>query len=847
MTMTFSLIRSILSSRRSGHALRWWDHLAGILVVAALAGPVLAQDADPDDAMMGPELPAEDPDGYRTPPGAIVDLVDAPRFPSVIWSPGHRWMVLLTRQNLLDIDELARDEIRLGGIRWNPDTRSRSRVRPWIDLQVQDATTGEPVTLSGFPASARIRYVSWSPDGQKLAFTTLDSDGMDLWVADVEQGRARQLLDGNVNAVMGKPYVWMRDSETIVATAIPRDPGSPPARELRPDGPVIQVTGGEAAPMATYQDLLQDRHDEAVFEYYGTSQLVKLAVRGGARELGLPGVVYDIAPSPNGEYLLVESLHPPYSYQVPMQYFPRRVEVWNLSGEVVHEVADLPLHEGVPPQVDSAVTGPRKHAWRQDAPASLVWVEARDGGDPTVEVEVRDEVMIHRAPFEEDPVVFAQTDFRFDEIRWGDDDLALLYDWKWSERRQRVWLLKPGIPDREPRLVFDYNWQDRYHHPGHPKMITNPDGAEVLLTDAGEAIYLVGDGATPEGKRPFLDRFDLMLMETERLWRAEGEVYEQPMVLLDSDARRIVTRRESKVDPPNYVLRDLELGGEIVAELTDFPHPAPQLLDAQKELIRYERADGVGLSATLYLPPGYTPDQGPLPMLMWAYPKEHKSADTAGQITDSPYRFDYVSWVSPLVWLTQGYAVLDDVAMPVVGEGEVEPNDTFVDQLRMNAEAAIEEVVRRGVARRDGIVIGGHSYGAFMTANLLAHTDLFAGGIARAGAYNRTLTPFGFQAEERTFWEAPEVYGTMSPFFHADEIDEPILLIHGALDNNPGTYPMQSERLFAALKGLGGDARLVMLPFESHGYQARESVLHVLWEQNEFIRRVAGGEGSDIN
>jgi dipeptidyl aminopeptidase/acylaminoacyl peptidase len=791
----------------------------------------------------GPQLPEEDPDGYRTPPAAMVDLVDAPRLPTVMWSPDHRWMVLLNRQNLLDLEELARPEHGLAGIRFNPDTRSRSRVLPWIDLEVQDATTGETVALSGVPADARIRYVSWSPDGGKLAFTTVDHDGMDLWVADVEAGRARRLVDGTLNAVLGKPYVWMADSETLVATAIPGDEGEPPAREPRPEGPVIQVTGEKAAPMATYQDLLADQHDEALFSHYVTSQLVKLSVVGGSQELGLPAMVLDVQPSPNGEYLLVQSIHPPFSYQVPLWYFPRRVEVWTLAGKIMHEVADLPLHPGIGPHRDAVVTGPRQFAWRQDAPASLVWVEARDGGDPTVEVEVRDEVFIHRAPFEDAPGVLARTEYRFGEIQWGDDDLALLSDWRWSDRRRRVWLLKPGLPSGDPELVFDYNWQDRYRHPGTPSTTTNPQGATILLTDpAGEAIYLVGDGATQEGTRPFLDRLDLVLMETERLWRAEGPVYERPVEILDPGARRIVTRRESKVEPPNYVLRDLELDGEIVAELTDFPHPAPQLLDAQKELVRYTRADGVALSATLYLPPGYSSDQGPLPMLMWAYPREHKSADTAGQITDSPHSFDYVSWVSPLIWLTQGIAVLDDVSMPIVGEGDAEPNDTFVDQLRMNAEAAIDEMVRRGVAEPDRIVIGGHSYGAFMAANLLAHTDLFAGAIARAGAYNRTLTPFGFQAEARTFWQAPEVYATMSPFFHAEAINEPILLIHGALDNNPGTYPMQSERLFAALKGLGGDARLVMLPFESHGYRARESVLHVLWEQNEFIRRVAGAD-----
>lgn len=122
-----------------------------------------------------------------------------------------------------------------------------------------------------------------------------------------------------------------------------------------------------------------------------------------------------------------------------------------------------------------------------------------------------------------------------------------------------------------------------------------------------------------------------------------------------------------------------------------------------------------------------------------------------------------------------------------------------------------------------------------MTANLLAHSDLFRAGIARSGAYNRTLTPFGFQSERRTFWEAPEMYAKVSPFWYADKIKEPILLIHGEADNNQGTFPIQSERMFAAIRGNGGTARLVMLPLEAHGYAAKESTEHTLFEMVQWF------------
>jgi dipeptidyl aminopeptidase/acylaminoacyl peptidase len=127
-----------------------------------------------------------------------------------------------------------------------------------------------------------------------------------------------------------------------------------------------------------------------------------------------------------------------------------------------------------------------------------------------------------------------------------------------------------------------------------------------------------------------------------------------------------------------------------------------------------------------------------------------------------------------------------------------------------------------------------------MTANLLTHSRLFAAGIAESGAYNRTLTPFGFQNERRSYWEAPEIYNRMSPFMNADKVKDPMLLIHGMADNNSGTFPIQSESYYAALKGFGATVRLVLLPDESHGYAARESILHKHWEvlnwMNKYVR-----------
>ncbi|MFQ5421974.1 MAG: alpha/beta hydrolase family protein, partial [Anaerolineae bacterium] len=474
--------------------------------------------------------------------------------------------------------------------------------------------------------------------------------------------------------------------------------------------------------------------------------------------------------------------------------------------------------------------------WRSDAPATLYWAEAQDGGNPRKKAEIRDHIYTLSAPFSGKPKFLTELGNRYSGIQWGNDKLALVSEWWWPTRKIRTWIIQPDAAKVTKDLLFDYSWQDRYNAPGNPMMKINSYGHSVLLTgNKGRTLYLTGSGASPEGDRPFLDELNLATKKTTRLWRSQAPYYEQPTRLLDVGKMRLLTRRESKKEPPNYFIRDLKK--DQISQLTHFPHPTPALADVQKEMIRYERADGVTLTANLYLPPGYKPEDGPLPMFMWAYPREFKSAKAAAQVIGSPHRFVRVSPTSAIVWLAMGYAVLDGPTMPIIGEGDKEPNDTYVEQLVASAKAAVEEVVRRGVAEPGRIAIGGHSYGAFMTANLLAHSDLFSAGVARSGAYNRSLTPFGFQAEERTFWEAPEIYFAMSPFMHANKVNEPILLIHGEADNNSGTFPIQSKRFYAAIKGHGGKARLVMLPHESHGYRARESILHTLWETNRWLEK----------
>ncbi|MDP6780089.1 MAG: prolyl oligopeptidase family serine peptidase [Candidatus Latescibacteria bacterium] len=767
---------------------------------------------------------------YTVPPKPIADLIDAPATPSVSLSPDREWILIMDRPSHPPIAVVSRPELRIAGLRIDPRTSGPSRAEHLTGLTLKRIADGHVQPITGLPEEARIGHPRWSPDSSHIAFAILGENRIDLWVAGVPVGEARKIQGIALNGVFGSSFAWLSDSRALVCRAVSPDRGDPPDAPSVPHGPVIQENIGLVAPSRTYQDLLESPYDETLFEYHANAQVTLAPLDGSVRPLGPSGPISHVQPAPGGQYLLVETIHRPFSYLVPYYRFPYRVEIWDRQGRVVRQVADLPLAEQVPIAFDAVPTGPRSFGWRADTPATLVWVEAQDGGDPANEADVRDRILTLPEPFEGEAATLLDLEFRYSGTLWGTAELALASERWWKTRRTRTWRLAPDSADSDPSVVFDRSWEDRYSDPGMPMLRPTAEGTAVLQTGAdGGCLFLSGDGASPEGDRPFLDRYDLATGETERLWRSEPPYYERPGQLIDAHALLLLTAREAVDQQTNYYVRHLERAD--LSPVTDFSHPTPQLKDVQKELIKYSRSDGVQLTATLYLPPGHTPErEGPLPLVMWAYPREFKSADAAGQVKDSPHRFVRASALSPLPLLAHGYAVLDGPTLPIIGEGDAEANDTYVEQLVASAEAAVDEVVRRGVAERHRIAVGGHSYGGFMTANLLAHTDLFRAGVARSGAYNRTLTPFGFQAEERTLWQAPEVYASMSPFMHVDKITAPILLIHGEADNNAGTFPIQSERLYNALKGHGAIVRLVMLPHESHGYRARESVMHTLWE-----------------
>lgn len=768
---------------------------------------------------------------YQLPSAPLREALEASRRQSFVLSPQKDHWVVTEYRILLTLDDLAEDEVRLAGLRFHPGRRCCNRDLYYHGLAFQDLE-GPPRPVLGLPPQPNLRNLTWSPDGEHLAFTHC-ADELELWVAQRSSGQARRLWSGSLNQVHGGPCLrWLRDSSGLLVQVVPADLGAPPAPPRRPSGPVVQEHQQGKAPTRTYQDLLKNRYDEELFQYYLQSQLWRVGLDGSARALTETLWLTQFSLSPEGSWLLLKELQRPFSYQVPWSRFPCRTTLRDFQGQVHRVVAELPLDETILPDFDAVRPGRRFVSWREDQPATVVWLQAEDGGDPHRPAEIRDSFW--QCPLDgEEERIFA-TPARLEALYWSEQGRAILQDGWWKSRQRTLWKLQDG----GQQVLLTYSSEDDYANPGRPLTFADERGCQLLVVNEEGDFYMAGQGHSPEGERPFLDRWSWQGEKRDRIFQSQAPHYESVVGLLDVRSERFLTQRESVHQPPNLVLRQLHQPERV---LTDFAPPVPALGQVRRELMRYRREDGVELSATLFLPPGFEAGRDqPLPLLMWAYPSEYKSAARAGQLRDSPFRYIYPSWAGPVFFALLGYAVLDDPTFPIVGEGEQEPNDTYVEQLLASAQAAIDCVAEAGVADRQRVAMGGHSYGAFTTANLLAHSRLLRCGIARSGAYNRTLTPFGFQSEERTFWQASQAYLAMSPFGQADRIRDPLLLIHGADDSNSGTHAMQSERLYQALKGLGGTARLVMLPLEDHSYRAIESVGHVLWEMEQWLQRFLG-------
>ncbi len=771
-----------------------------------------------------------------------MDVLNAPVTPALSLSPSGKTAMEARPVRYPPIAELAQPMLRIAGMRINPKTNGLHNTVFNSSLVLRKVPGGQEVRVQ-LPPNPKLSGAFWSPDGSRFAFSNTTANGIELWVGDAATGKTRRMEGIRLNAVMGGGrgpiglggrfggggggYVqWMPDGKALLVYTVRGNRGAAPVEPDVPVGPHIQESLGGAAPVVTHEDMLKNPHDEDLFEYYATSQLAAVDLATGrATPLGKAGIVESAHISPNGNYLLVTTIHRPFSYLHPARNFPKEVEVWDRAGKLLHKVASLPLEDKVP--INGVMTGPRAVQWQPNEAATLIWVEALDEGNPKKNVPHRDRIVALKAPFTGDPQKIFETEQRFQGIQMsGKSSLALVEDFDRRKRWVRTFEIDLGKPDEAARLVWSRNIQDRYHDPGRPMEKEMPNGQRAMIQD-GDNIYLTGLGASPKGDHPFLDRLNLAAQKSERLFQCDDDHYEAPEALLDDHADSFLTRRESPVEPPNYFVRTAL--GEMTA-LTNFRDPQPSIRGIRKQLVRYKRNDGVDLSFTLYLPADYKPGTK-LPTVLWAYPYEYSDAATASQVSGSTKRFTEMTGYSELFFALDGYAVLANTAMPVVGSDPDTVNNSYIDQIVEDAKAAIDKAAEMGVTDAARVGVGGHSYGAFMTANLLAHCDLFKAGIAESGAHNRTLTPFGFQSERRTLWEAPDVYLKMSPFMYANKIKEPILLIHGEADDNDGTFPVQSERMYEAIRGNGGTVRLVFLPFEAHGYRGKETIEHVLWEK----------------
>ena len=769
---------------------------------------------------------------YQTPPKDIMDLVLAKPTPSVSIDDKAEWMLLMERSDFPTIEELAQPELRIAGLRINPNNFSPSRSGSSTGIQIKNIKDNKLYDITGLPIELRASNVQWAPDQKHFAFVNSTNNIIDLYVVSIATKTAKKINTTPLNTVLGGSFQWAGNDQLVYKTIVAGKQLT--TKPSAPSGPIAQENLGKAAASRTYQDLIKNPYDEALFEYYGTAQLVRNDL---SKEIliGEPAIYRSINVSPDNNFILTTTIDKPFSYLVPANGFPHTVSVIDMNGKLVRSLAKNPTSEGQPIGFDDAPVYPRNFNWRDDEGSTITYVQALDNGLGKKKADYRDGVYSIQIPGDAAAKELFKTKRRFGGITWGNKDVAVFYERTSADRKIRMNRFNPSTGKVDS--LFERSSNDAYSDIGMPMTERNQYGQQTLILLNGSQLLLRSQGSSPAGDMPFVQTFDISNGKKNILWRSQAPYYETVIEVIDAKNGTFLTSRESPTEVANYYIRNTRKKIAPIA-ITNFKNPYPQLEGIVKEKISYKRGDGINLTGNLYLPKGFDSKKDkPLPVIMWAYPIEYKSAADAAQVRGSKYTFTRINYGSPIFWVTQGYAVLDAAEMPIVGENGKEPNDNFIPQLHLNAHAAIKKLSDMGVGDSNRIAVGGHSYGAFMTANLLAHTNLFKAGIARSGAYNRSLTPFGFQGEERTYWEAPEVYGSMSPFNYAQKIKTPILLIHGEMDNNSGTFPIQSERLYNAIKGHGGTVRYVVLPYESHGYSAKENILHLLWEQNQWLEK----------
>jgi dienelactone hydrolase len=765
--------------------------------------------------------------GYREPSEAVVRLLTATPPPESLLHASSGQVALLFRQPVIALERLARARLGLAGFRFDPDTRS-SGVAPLVS-RVEIVSLGEqdaPVVWQP-EGGALLEFVRFSPDGRIVSALAVSPESAHLALFEVAS-RVERRLDVPVNAAWGSPCAWV-SSEELLCRTLPADRGAPPPDRVNPL--VVEHTSGPA-PTRTWSNLLESPYEDELFEYYFGVALARVGIDGSVAALAVtPGLLSAFAASADGDYAVLTRIERPYSHLVPARQFPSVIELWDLE-RGARLYASRAEGFGLSKEETEGREDPRRAEWKPGSSTTLGFIERTREGDA-----VRHRFMELDAPFEGRAAR---------EIARSDD--APIRSFGWTVAGTPFYSI-PTADGTGVRIfvVFESGveeiWTSSTEEPGgNPGRALRVEGQDGPVLEVEGRIFLAGDGLGVQGPEPFLDAFDLRTRQRERLFTAPPGEFEVVLGLLgpfheeekSEKTPALVTVRETESEPPNLFVRR----GETRTAVRPLASPYPELDRAQRRVVTYRRADGVLLSGSLYTPAGWqgTP---PLPTLVWIYPYEFGDRDHAEQMDVRDFQYHRVKGPSPLAAVLEGYAVLLNPTVPIV-QTAGGMNDDYIPQLVASAEAAVEYLVEIGVTAPGRVAVAGRSYGAFSSANLLVHSRQFATALAMSGAYNRSLTPFGFQHEKRTFWEATALYTKISPFFHADQIEAPILLVHGGSDENPGTPPLQARRFFHALVGEGVPARYVELPYEGHHYWARESVLDASAEMLEWLDRTIG-------
>ena len=770
---------------------------------------------------------------YQLPCERIVEIFDRPLHPLVSVLHGQDKMMSYDLSIYIPLEWLAQEVVHYGEINIYSRSRSRPRVNFHSGIHVVDISsatkgleeTSFHSTRLDLPKNSAFGGGMPSFSGHALFTIEYLYDRMVLWHVDTSTYETRVLLDGGLTQVTNSVASWFPDNVNLLVSLIPENMEKPELASNVPTGPIIRETTGRESRIITRPNLIQDSHEEALFEYYATTQLGVLnTITGELRRIGSPGVITSTLVSPNSRFVLVHEHIKPFSKTVAYWHFPSRWYVYDL---VENREIELVRHPQAVPQFGRVQTGKRWFSWHPLMDASLIYVEALDGGESNAPATYRDDIRLLNHPFRGNGRRLFRTAQRLQEISFIDRDTYILSEFEWRTNTTITTLVnsrnrRHQISRRHIRAIYD--------SPGSPVTYTTNRGQTLVLRQ-GNYIFFIGDGVSRDSRVPFVDKLNVNTFVRQRIVEFDEEDFVQILDFYNNNPERLLILRQNRTTPNNMFLVNLADNTEIA--LTQIVDNVPELTNLPTRVIRYMREDGVQLSGLLYLPANFDGSER-IPLLMSAYPREFIDAATASQIVNQDNRFVRPFGSSNLYMCLDNVAVLVNAAFPIIGDTET-ANNTFIEQSIMNARAAIDYLYEEGIIDRDKVVISGHSYGAFMVLNMLAHSDLFAGGIAQNGAYNRTLTPFGFQSERRSLWQARDTYINLSPFLFANQIQAPLLLIHSTEDTNPGTFPLQSRRLFEALEGLGKTARYVQLPLEGHNYRARETHLHLLWEYQKFF------------